>query len=69
MSYDSIYDSLIDHVLLPLERLDTISPCEILDDHVLNTSRHRQIVCRISIPVADFEYTSSTFSSDVVRQT
>ena len=65
MSYDNIYESLIDHVLLPLERLDTVSSCEILGDHVLNTSRHRPIVCRISIPLADFEYTSMTFSSHV----
>ena len=65
VSYDNIYESLIDHVLLPLERLDTVSSCEILDDHVLNTSRHRPIVCRISIPIADFEYTSLIFSSHV----
>ena len=64
VSYDNIYESLIDHVLLPLERLDTVSSGEILDDHVLNTSRHRPIIYRISIPIADLEYTSSTFSSD-----
>ena len=34
VSYDSIYESLIDHVLLPFERLDTVSSCEILDDYV-----------------------------------
>ena len=65
MSYDSIYESLNDHVRLPLERLDTVPPFEILDDHVLNTSHHRPIQCRISIPVANFEYTSSTFSPHV----
>ena len=38
VSYDNIYESLIDHVLLPLERLDTVSSCEILDDHILHTN-------------------------------
>ena len=39
--------SPIDYILVPDTCLDTVSYCEILDDDVLNVSRHRPIVCEI----------------------
>ena len=62
VSYDDAYTSLIDHILLPVERIDTVISCKILDDHVLNVSRHRPIVCSISVPLADFINASNTSS-------
>ena len=53
VSYDDAYASLLDHVLLAVERLDTVIACKILDDHVLNESRPRSIVCSISVPLID----------------
>ena len=47
VSYGDFYESLIDHILVPDTGLDTVSYCEILDDDVLNVSRHRPIVCEI----------------------
>ena len=55
--------SLIGHVLLPVERLDTVISCKILDDHVLNVSRHRPIVCSIRAPLIDCINIPHTFSS------
>ena len=45
VSYGDLYESLIDHVLLPAERIDIVAYCKISDDHVLNVSRHRPIIC------------------------
>ena len=35
VSYDDAYTSLIDHILLPVERIDTVISCKILDDPAL----------------------------------
>ncbi|MCG8112938.1 MAG: reverse transcriptase family protein [Candidatus Thiodiazotropha taylori] len=53
ISYGDRFESLIDHILVPSERLDTVLKCEILDDDVLNVSRHLPIVCSVSIPPAN----------------
>ena len=37
-SYDGLYKSLIDYILIPTERLDTVLSCEILEDDALNVS-------------------------------
>ena len=63
--YDVAYTSLIDHILLPVERIETVISCKILDDHVLNVSRHRPIVYSISVPLADFINAPNTFSSHI----
>ena len=55
VSYGDIYESLIDHILIPDVKLDTVISCEITDDHVLNVSRHRPVVCVISIGDTCFE--------------
>ena len=53
--YGGMYESLIDLVLLPAERADAIVYCKILDDHVLNVSRHRPILCSIKISETYFK--------------
>ena len=65
VSYGDLYESLIDHILLPRERLDTVLSCEILDDDVLNVSRHRPVVCRVSVPLANFTNNYCSFTSHV----
>ena len=62
VSYNGINESLIDHIILPFEIKDTIISCEIVDDHALNVSTHRPIVCEITLPVYD------TFSHDLQKQ-
>ncbi|MCG7879141.1 MAG: reverse transcriptase domain-containing protein [Candidatus Thiodiazotropha endolucinida] len=57
VSYGGQYESLIDHILLPVERIDTVAYCKILDDHVLNVSRHRPIICNVHVPLTDFSDT------------
>ena len=54
VSYGDFYESLIDHILVQDTSLDTVSFCEIVDDDVLNVSRHRPIICEMSIPTAAF---------------
>ena len=55
VSYDNIYmyKSLNCHAMIPLERLHSIFSCEILDDRMINIFRHRAIVCKTIVPVAD----------------
>lgn len=48
VTYDDLYTSMIDYVLLPIECTDLVVHCEIADDHCLNVSRHRPILCSIS---------------------
>lgn len=49
VSYGNCYESLIDHVLIPETSLDAILSCDILDDHILNVSRHRPIFLDLSV--------------------
>ena len=53
VSYGGLYESLIDHILLPAERLDTVTYCTIQDDDVLNVSRHRPVICCLQVPQTD----------------
>ena len=50
VSYDGCSESLIDHILSPIESLDLIESCEILDDSALNVSNHRPLLCSLRIP-------------------
>ena len=50
VSYDNSTESLIDHILFPVEKLLYVNQCEICDDDCLNVSRHRPIACQIRIP-------------------
>lgn len=65
ISYGDLYESLIDHILFPFERVDTISSCEILQEDMLNVSRHMPIVCSVSVPMTDFEACNYTFPSHI----
>ena len=65
ISYGDLYESLIDHILFPVERVDTISYCEILAEDMLNVSRHMPIVCSVSVPMTDFEGCNYTFPSHI----
>ncbi len=47
VTYDGRHESLIDHIVMARDIVDTISKCEVLDDSVLNVSRHRPIVCTL----------------------
>lgn len=51
VSYDNKSESLIDHILFPVEQVHYIQACEICVDDVLNVSRHRPLRCRIRMPV------------------
>ena len=64
-SYGDLYESLIDHILIPSERLDTVLSCEILDDDVLNVSRHLPVVCSVSIPTANLNVQNFDFPAHV----
>ena len=45
VSYGGLYESLIDHILLHIQRIDTVAYCTIQDDDVMNVSRHRPVIC------------------------
>ena len=64
-SYGDLYESLFDHILLPSERLDTVLSCEILEDDVLNVSRHLPVVCSVSIPTANLNTSTFDFPSHI----
>ena len=53
VSYGGLYESLIDHILLPTQRLDTVAYCTIQDDDVLNVLRHRPVICCLQVPQTD----------------
>ena len=50
VTYDGRHESLIDHIIIPVEKLHYVSFCEIKDDSALNVSRHRPIHCLFEIP-------------------
>ncbi|MCG7877806.1 MAG: hypothetical protein N0C90_15945, partial [Candidatus Thiodiazotropha endolucinida] len=50
VSYDNSCESLIDHILLPCDKLYYVCDCEIIDNDCLNVSRHRPIFCGIRAP-------------------
>lgn len=53
VSYDGEGESLIDHFLIPIEKVDLVKVCSILEDDALNTSRHRPIYCALQFPLID----------------
>ena len=65
VSYDGNHESLIDHILFPAERLDTVMSYTIIDDHVLNVSRQRPVICRITVPMVNFENQLQSYMSHV----
>lgn len=46
-------ESLIDHIIMPVERIDTLVSCHIMDDAALNSSNHRPVICCIAFPHFD----------------
>ena len=55
VTYDGRHESLIDHILIPVEMLHYVISCEISVDDALNVSRHRPVFCRLSLPVNCYE--------------
>ena len=53
VSYTGEQLSMIDHILIPVEKVDLISICEILDDDALNVSTHRPVYCHVNLPHAE----------------
>lgn len=51
VTYDGRHESLIDYILIPIEKYRYVSYCEILDDNALNVSRHRPVICTLSLTV------------------
>ena len=51
--YGDLYESLIDHILIPSQMIDTVAYCKIQGDDVLNVSRHRPVICSLNIPHSD----------------
>ena len=50
VSSDGKSESHIDHILMPYEKCDLISSCNIPDDCSLNVSSHRPVLCSIRVP-------------------
>ena len=46
VSYDNSAESLIDHIIFPVEKLLYVNNCEICDADCLNVSRHRPNLCQ-----------------------
>ena len=58
VSYDGSSQTLIDFICTPIEILDLIQYCEIVDDQCLNVSRHRPVICRLAIHGLDIHPTT-----------
>ena len=50
VSYDGRYESLLDHIIIPSDKLDLVASCEICEDDCLNVSRHRPVFCQLKLP-------------------
>jgi len=50
-----LYTSLIDYICIPCDNIDFVTHCEIADDNCLNVSRHRPILCCLSISIHPVE--------------
>ena len=51
VSYDNTCETLIDHILCPIEHVQLLRSCEICDDDALNVSRHRPVIAQLHIPI------------------
>lgn len=49
VSYDNEFHTLIDFICVPVEFLDCVRTCEIIDDNCLNVSRHRPVLANLLI--------------------
>ena len=56
VTYDGRHESLIDHIIIPIEKLTYVSCCEIIEDEALNVSRHRPVHCVLGIPASRFDF-------------
>lgn len=51
VTYDGMFRSMIDHILVGCEQVDMVTFCSIVDDeNALTVSRHRPIVCQLRLP-------------------
>ena len=64
VSYSGEQYSMIDHILLPIEKYDLVTSCEILDDDALNVSNHRPICCHVNLSHAE----ETTMAAPSVRK-
>ncbi|KAL4223330.1 hypothetical protein ACF0H5_016801 [Mactra antiquata] len=55
VSYDGCYETMIYHIILPVECIDFLVHCEIADDCCLHVSRHRPVLCCIDIVLSNGE--------------
>ena len=53
VSYNGMHETMIDHTLCPVEMLDTVISCDILDDDCLNVSNHRPLNVVFKVPYFD----------------
>ncbi|MCU7811905.1 MAG: hypothetical protein KZQ77_11825 [Candidatus Thiodiazotropha sp. (ex Notomyrtea botanica)] len=58
VSYDGSNESLIDHIMLPIEKLDLVGKVCIFEDNSLNVSSHRPVYCSINVPFGDLHQPS-----------
>ena len=61
VSYDGKYRSMIDHIIIPLESVDNVKSCCILDDDCLNVSSHRPIIASMLLYVHVIHHNHSPF--------
>ena len=50
VSYDGVYNTLIDFICIPVYLLHCVKKCVIFDDNCLNVSRHRPVLLNIVLP-------------------
>ena len=55
VTYDGRHESLIDHILVPIEKSRKVSHCEIIHDNALNVSRHRPVHCALELPSCNYD--------------
>ena len=59
VSYDDVYESVIDYICLHSDCIDLVLHCEILDDDCLNVSRQRPVAVSINCPLSDGKFNVS----------
>ena len=65
VTYDGRHESLIDYILVPIEKSRKVLHCEIIHDSALNVSRHRPVYCTLELPTCVAEAAPSDNESNI----
>ena len=55
VTYDGRHESLIDYILVPIEKSRKVSHFEIIHDNALNVSLHRPVYCALELPSCKYD--------------